>query len=165
MLWLRIDDANAVERSKSAHRCTKDLRFSPVSPDRRQQQVALRAECSLCSRCLQSKTSDIVPIMSSVVSIFTRSAWTVDTVCDCPYCSPRAAHRNVSNIPQPLHLPLAVEAGEACLAGEELLHGGLFEVALLGDELVQRADQRIHIAQRPRDGALFGERRKRKLKL
>ena len=55
------------------------------------------------------------------------------------------------------HLPLAVEAGESCLAGEELLHGGLFEVALLGDELVQRAEQRIHIAQRPRDGALFGE--------
>ena len=42
------------------------------------------------------------------------------------------------------------------MAGEELLHGGLFEVALLGDELVQRAEQRIHIAQRPRDGALFG---------
>ena len=58
---------------------------------------------------------------------------------------------------KPLHLPLAVEAGEAGLAGEELLHGGLFEVALLGDELVQRADQRIHIAQRRRDGALFGQ--------
>jgi hypothetical protein len=51
-----------------------------------------------------------------------------------------------------------VEAGEAGLAGEELLHGGLFEVALLGDEPVQRAQQRIHIAQRLRDGALFGER-------
>ena len=63
--------------------------------------------------------------------------------------------------PQPLHLPLAVEAGEAGLAGEELLHGGLFEVALLGDELVQPAQQRIHIAQRRRDGALFGERWKR----
>jgi hypothetical protein len=39
---------------------------------------------------------------------------------------------------QPLQLPLAVEAGEAGLSGEELLHGGLFEVALLGDEPVQR---------------------------
>ena len=57
---------------------------------------------------------------------------------------------------QSLHLPLAVEAGEAGLAGEELLHGGLFEVALLGDEPVQPAQQRIHIAQRRRDGALFG---------
>ena len=43
------------------------------------------------------------------------------------------------------------------MAGEELLHGGLFEVALLGDELVQPAEQRIHIPQRLRDGALFGE--------
>ena len=49
-----------------------------------------------------------------------------------------------------------MEAGEAGLAGEELLHGGLFEVALLGDEPVQPAQQRIHIAQRRRDGALFG---------
>jgi len=56
-------------------------------------------------------------------------------------------------------LPIAVEAGEAGLAGEELLQGGLFEVALLGDEPVQRAQQRIHIAQRRRDGALFVGRR------
>ena len=69
---------------------------------------------------------------------------------------PRLSGQSFGNIAQPLHLPLAVEAGEAGLAGEELLHGGLFEVALLGDELVQRADQRIHIAQRLRDGALFG---------
>ena len=52
-----------------------------------------------------------------------------------------------------------MEAGEAGLAGEELLHGGLFEVALLGDEPVQPAQQRIHITQRRRDGALFGKRR------
>ena len=65
---------------------------------------------------------------------------------------------SVHNIPQPLHLPRAVEAGEAGLAGEELLHGGLFEVALLGDEPVQRGQQPIHIAQRLCDGALFGER-------
>ena len=43
------------------------------------------------------------------------------------------------------------------MAGEELLHGGLFEVALLGDEPVQRPQQPIHIAQRRRDGALFEE--------
>src|ERR1017187_3210147 len=62
---------------------------------------------------------------------------------------------HVSYFSQSLHLPLAVEAGEAGFPGEELLHGGLFEVALLGDEPVQRVQQRIHIAQRPRDGALF----------
>ena len=50
------------------------------------------------------------------------------------------------------------------MAGEELLHGGLFEVALLGDEPVQRPQQPIHIAQRRRDGALLGERWVRKLK-
>ena len=66
----------------------------------------------------------------------------------------------VRELPEPLHLPLAVEAGEAGLAGQELLHGGLFEVALLGDEPIQSAQQRIHIAQCRRDGALFsGERR------
>ena len=50
-----------------------------------------------------------------------------------------------------------MEAGEARLAGQELLHGGLLEVALLGDEPSQSAQQCIHIAQRCRDGALFRE--------
>ena len=62
---------------------------------------------------------------------------------------------NGSNLTQPLHLPLAVKAGEPGLAGQELLHGGLLEVALLGDEPIQSAQQCIHIAQRRRDGALF----------
>ena len=48
-----------------------------------------------------------------------------------------------------------METGKAGLAGEELLHGGLLEVALLGDEPVQPVQQRIHVAQRRRDGALF----------
>ena len=65
------------------------------------------------------------------------------------------ALKNSREISQPLHLPLAAEAGEAGLAGEELLHGGLFEVALLGDEPVQPAQQRIHVAQRLSDGALL----------
>ena len=56
-------------------------------------------------------------------------------------------------------LPLPVEAGEAGVAGEELLHGGLLEAALFGDEPRQPLQQRIHIAQRRRDGALFWERR------
>jgi hypothetical protein len=42
------------------------------------------------------------------------------------------------------------------LAGEELLHGGLFEVALLGDEPVQPAQQRVTSLKCRRDGALFG---------
>jgi hypothetical protein len=57
----------------------------------------------------------------------------------------------------PSCLPLAAEARQAGLAGEELLHGGLLEVALLGDEPVQRTEQRIHIAQRRRDSFLLGK--------
>ena len=68
-----------------------------------------------------------------------------------------AAFYKLTHISQPLHLPLAMEAGEAGLAGEELLHGGLLEVTLLGDEPVQSTQQPIHIAQRLRDGALFRE--------
>ena len=49
------------------------------------------------------------------------------------------------------------------MAGEELLHGGLFEVALLGDEPIQPAQQRIHIAQCRGDGALLCWRWKRNL--
>jgi hypothetical protein len=41
------------------------------------------------------------------------------------------------------------------VAGDKLLHGGLFEVALLGDELGQRAQQRIRIPQRACYRALF----------
>ena len=37
----------------------------------------------------------------------------------------------------------------------------MFEVALLGDKLLQLTQQRIHITQRPRDGALFGDGRER----
>src|SRR5436190_756865 len=50
-----------------------------------------------------------------------------------------------------------METGEASLAGEELPHGGLLEVALLGDEPVQPTQERIHITQRRRDGALLGD--------
>ena len=43
------------------------------------------------------------------------------------------------------------------MAGEELLHGGLLEVAVLGDEPVQPAQQPIHIAQCRSDGSLLRE--------
>ena len=57
--------------------------------------------------------------------------------------------------PQAASVPLAAGA-EAGLAGEELLHGGLLEVALLGDEPVERGDERVDIRERGDDGALFG---------
>jgi hypothetical protein len=55
-----------------------------------------------------------------------RLAGTNFLVHTCPRDSPKLAKL--------LNLPLAVEAEEAGLASQELLHGGLFEVALLGDE-------------------------------
>ena len=44
---------------------------------------------------------------------------------------------------------------ERLRAGQELLHRGLLEVAFLGDEPVQRAQQCIHIAERSSNRALF----------
>jgi len=67
------------------------------------------------------------------------------------------AVHDAGKIAKPLRLPLATEALVAGLAGEELLHGGLFEVAILGDEPVQPVQQPIHIAQRRCDSALFGK--------
>src|SRR3989304_3728844 len=53
-------------------------------------------------------------------------------------------------------LPLPAEAREALLTGEQFLHGALFELALLGEELLQGFDEGIRIAQRLGDGFLFG---------
>ncbi|HRC70862.1 MAG TPA: hypothetical protein PLS42_14560 [Candidatus Competibacter denitrificans] len=41
------------------------------------------------------------------------------------------------------------------MPGKELLHSGLFEVALLGDQAGQAVEQRIYIRQGGGDGALF----------
>ena len=57
---------------------------------------------------------------------------------------------------QPLHLPLPAEPRQALLAGEQFLHGALFDVAFFGDELLQGFDEGIRIAQRLGDGFLFG---------
>ena len=48
-------------------------------------------------------------------------------------------------------LPFPLEPRQAGFASEELLHGGLFEVALLGDELFDSIKQGIYIAQRRAD--------------
>ena len=55
-------------------------------------------------------------------------------------------------------LPLPAEARQTPLAGEQFLHGALFELALLGEELLQGFDEGIRIAQRLGDGFLFGDR-------
>jgi hypothetical protein len=47
------------------------------------------------------------------------------------------------------------EAGEALVAGEKLLHSGLFELALLSDELFKRFNEEIRVAQGLSNGFLF----------
>ena len=51
---------------------------------------------------------------------------------------------------------LDLEPRQALLAGEQFLHGALFELAFFGEELLQGFDEGIRIAQRLGDGFLFG---------
>ena len=51
--------------------------------------------------------------------------------------------------------PLPTEPRQAGLAGEELLHRGLFDVALLGDQPLQPGDQGIDVGEGGGNGALF----------
>ena len=41
------------------------------------------------------------------------------------------------------------------MTSEELLHGGLFQIALLGEHPIQNPQQRIHIVQRFRNRSLL----------
>jgi len=41
------------------------------------------------------------------------------------------------------------------LAGEKLLHGGLFDGALFGYQAIQPSQQHVHVAEGGGDGALF----------
>ena len=63
---------------------------------------------------------------------------------------------NARCLVQSLHLPLPAKPRQTPLAGEQFLHGALFDLALLGDELLQGFDEGIRIAQRLGDGLLFG---------
>jgi len=40
-------------------------------------------------------------------------------------------------VPQPLYIPIATKSWEAGLAGEELLHGSLFNGVLFGNQAIQ----------------------------
>ena len=68
-------------------------------------------------------------------------------------------HWNLNHCLEYFRLPLPAEAQQALLAGEQVLHGALFEVALLGEELLQGLDEGIGIAQRLGDGFLLAPRR------
>ena len=60
----------------------------------------------------------------------------------------------------------AESSARRVLAGEQFLHRALFEVALLGEELLQGFDEGIRIAQRLGDGFLlgFGGRERRNIR-
>src|SRR6185437_6552807 len=62
-----------------------------------------------------------------------------------------------THTPQSLHLPPPAKPRQALLSGEELLQGGLLEVALLGDERVERGEQGVNVREGGGYGALFGE--------
>ena len=57
---------------------------------------------------------------------------------------------------QAVLLPLIAEARQALLAGEQFLRRALFDLALLGDELLNGFDEGIRIGEGLGDGFLFG---------
>jgi len=61
-------------------------------------------------------------------------------------------------VPQSLYLPIAIKSWQAGLAGEELLHGSLFDCVLFVDQAIYSVQQCIHVTEGVSDGALFGER-------
>ena len=63
---------------------------------------------------------------------------------------------NLCHGSQCLYLPLVAEPRQAPLAGEQFLHGTLFEVALFDEELLKGFYEGIRIAQGPGNGFLFG---------
>jgi hypothetical protein len=64
----------------------------------------------------------------------------------------------LSNFTKPFLLPIHTEPRQTPLTYEQFLHGTLFEVAFLGDELLQGFDVGIRIAQDLGDGFLLGNR-------
>ena len=155
--WQRTTQ-NAVEQTpvtafarQRRSRLSSSADRSETSTSSRSQLATQHESVAVANLALMQPTVHV-----TIVRLQVRCTSTVD-VWPGRRCS-AASGIDVNDIPQPLHLPLPAEAGEAGLAGQELLHGGLFEVALLGDEPIQPAQQRIHIAQRRRDGALFGVR-------
>ena len=59
------------------------------------------------------------------------------------------------NFAKRLHLPRPAESRQALFADEQFLHGALFEVVFLGNELLQGFDEGIRIGQHPGNGFLF----------
>ena len=73
------------------------------------------------------------------------------------------SHHDFRHIPQTFYLPLPMEAGEASLAGEELLHHAVLDGAGLVAASFQCGDLGVHIGEDGGDGCLLLDRRQRHL--
>ncbi len=100
-------------------------------------------------------------INDEVVYVIKDSVGTTIRVGPRHPCSLRFVQRDanmiktIGNLPKLPCLPHPIVSWQAHSTGQKLLHSGLFEVPLLGGEPIQRFQQRIHIVQHGRDGALF----------
>ena len=74
-------------------------------------------------------------------------------------CARGSASSAISELSNLLYIPLPTEPRQTSFTSEQLMHGRLLQVALLGDHLIQASEQRIDIAQRRRNRSLFGEGR------
>ena len=63
----------------------------------------------------------------------------------------------MSDLSQPLYLPLPFKPRQPRLPREELLHGGPLDGPLLLDQRIQRPDEPVGIGEGAGYGALFGE--------
>ena len=64
-------------------------------------------------------------------------------------------HAGITKSPR---FPVAVEARQANLASKKLLHCGLLDCVLLGDQRLQSYEQPIHVRQRLHNGMLLGRK-------
>src|SRR6266705_4193043 len=97
------------------------------------------------------KVSDVVVVMRVDLTVTNaRKSLSYNFILSYPLAFGETANRF-----QRLHLPFPTEAWQAGLAGEELLHHGLLDVALLGGDVGQRGQQGIHIPECYLDSALF----------
>src|SRR5690606_17139933 len=69
-----------------------------------------------------------------------------------------AALQELAEISESLGFPLPIKPRQPRLASEQLLHRGLLDVALLGDEAVELGEQRVDVREGGGDGALLLQR-------
>ena len=68
---------------------------------------------------------------------------------------PSEATVRLTDLTQGYDLPLPPESRQSRPARKQLLHRGLFDGPLLGDQRFQRSDQLVNVGEDGGDGALF----------